>query len=111
MFNKAIKTTPNYMYSHRRLGEILLFQFNRPQEAKQVFNNALKINPNDFHILLNLGRILYHTGDYNGAVDALSRARKIHPNNLQCLRGLALSYRKLGNIQKATQIEKLIPKN
>lgn len=69
-----------------RLPEILqdqgncLAQLGRTAEAKEKFEQALQIVPEDTEILLLTGKILFSSGDYREAVEAFRRLLQVTPD-------------------------------
>ena len=59
---------------YRQLGEF--------GQARQSFQQALEINPNDGQVWLALGIVTQLSGDPSGAVQAYSRAVKIQPSDV-----------------------------
>lgn len=69
----------------RRLPEMLqvqgncLMQLGRTEEAKEKFQQALAVAPEDTEVLLLMGRILFSSGDYRAAVEIFRRLLRLTP--------------------------------
>ena len=68
-----------------RLPEILQIQGNclmklgRTEEAKVKFEEALQVAPEDTEVLMLMGKILFSSGDYSGAVEIFRRMLRVNP--------------------------------
>ena len=60
--------------AYRQLGEF--------EQARQSFQKALEINPNQADVWLSLGIVTQLSGDPSGAIRAYSQAMKIHPSDV-----------------------------
>ncbi len=69
-------------------------------QARESFQKALEINPNDGQIWLALGIVTQLSGDHSGAVQAYSRAVKIQPTDVGYL-FLARALQETGNNEAA----------
>src|SRR6266550_4046310 len=69
-----------------------LFQAGRFQEAARLFHDILRTNPRHFEALESLGRIYFHSGQFDQAQYLLGEAVLIDPANIEdlCIRGIAL---------------------
>lgn len=83
------------------------------QSAKINLQKAVAANPPYVEgPLLNLGMTLTDLGDYNGAVDALSKVVKKEPKWVFALNELGIAYRKLDNFKEAiSNFKKAIDKD
>jgi Flp pilus assembly protein TadD len=52
-----------------------------PDWARREFELALKLDKNNARFMNNYGYLLYLTGDYKEAIDRLSKASKLAPND------------------------------
>jgi tetratricopeptide (TPR) repeat protein len=71
------------------------------ERAKDSYDRAIKIQPDDAQTLNNLGYSLYQNGNYRAAVDKLKRAAKIAPTDPRILNNLALAQSRLGKYDDA----------
>ena len=69
--------------------------------AKDAYDHALKVEPDDAQTLNNLGYSLYLNGNYRAAIDKLKRAAKIAPTDPRILNNLALAQSRLGKYDDA----------
>jgi len=73
-----VATKQNYV-AHSRLGSILV-KADRIEEAKEQFDEALRINPIELNSLIELADIDLKNGRKDEALALLERARKIDPS-------------------------------
>lgn len=78
---------------HLRKGEI--------REAIQSFDEAIKANPKDVQGYLILGQTYMHLKEYNRAIDTLTVATQVDPNNGQAHYLLATNFGLAGNFSMA----------
>jgi tetratricopeptide (TPR) repeat protein len=78
--------------AYRQLGDF--------EQARQSFQKALQINPNDSQGWLALGIVTQLSGNAAGAVEAYSRAVKIQPSDIGYLL-LSRALQQIGNSQEA----------
>src|SRR6266849_4496576 len=69
--------------------------------ARDSYERAVKVEPEDAETLNNLGFSLYQNGNYRAAVDRLKRAVKLEPTNERILNNLGLALCRLGKFQEA----------
>ena len=69
--------------------------------ARDSYERAVKVEPEDAETLNNLGFSLYQNGNYRAAVDRLKRAIKLEPTNERILNNLGLALCRLGKFQDA----------
>src|SRR6185436_20230769 len=69
--------------------------------AKESYERAVKVEPEDAQALNNLGFSLYQNGNYRAAVDRLKRAVKLAPTDERILNNLGLAYCRLGKVDEA----------
>jgi tetratricopeptide (TPR) repeat protein len=72
-FQKALDAGESHYPVHTEMG-ILLMESQRPQAAREQFDQALSINPKDTSALANRGEVLRRMGDYKSALADLSQA-------------------------------------
>lgn len=71
---------PGHMSGHIVYGQAL-FELNRHEEAKAVFETALSLDPENLIALRHLGDIAHHAGDVNGARAWYQRVLEADPRN------------------------------
>jgi Flp pilus assembly protein TadD len=69
--------------------------------AKDSYEKAAKIEPEDPQTLNNLGFSLYQNGNYRAAIDRLKRAAKLAPTDERILNNLGLALCRLGKFDEA----------
>lgn len=87
----------NYLYLGRLYGQ----QKNDLNKALDIFQQGLKIAPNSYELLSNMGTVYGLQGNYASAVEVLEQAAKIRPNIAKVHIDLGLSYYYLGQLEKA----------
>ena len=83
-------------------------QQNNLEEAKNLYNQILKIDPNHISSLNNLGSILKNSGEKQKAKDCFEKAIEIDPNFLDALTNLGILFDELGQYQKSVECYKKI---
>ncbi len=96
----GIKTTPGDALLHARLGYLLLNK-GALDEAKQAFDEALKLNPRSHAAMTGEGIILARQGKLREAEKVLKDALVENPNPVRTHYELGLVYEKLGELDKA----------
>jgi tetratricopeptide (TPR) repeat protein len=61
------------------------YQLGNYNDALDIFNNALQLDPNNVNILNNLGQTFDQLGNYNDALDIFNNALQLDPNNVRLL--------------------------
>ncbi len=79
IINDGVKLDSNNQDYLKKLGEIL-FSSDRSIDALSVFQSALKINPDDYTILTQIGITLRELGKYKESLDFLNCALSKAPN-------------------------------
>jgi len=93
--SKSVSLDGTIAEAHSLLG--VAFQFKGvPDWAKREFELALKLDKDNAQIMNNYGYLLYLTGDYKDAIDQLSKASKIAPNDARIFNNLAMAQTQLG---------------
>ena len=69
--------------------------------ARDSYERAVKVEPEDAQTLNNLGFSLYQNGNYRAAVDRLKRAVKLAPTDERILNNLGLALCRLGKFEDA----------
>lgn len=78
----ALKLTPDAPDIHDVLAYYYIFrgEWEKGVEVLQQFTESHPNNPNGWY---NYGRCLFHTGEYEKAVEAMLLAHRLHPDNCQ----------------------------
>ena len=74
---------------------------NKLKEAQELYNQVLKIDPNQSAVLNNLGVILGQLGGYQKAKDCYEKAIEIDPNYSEAHNNLGLIFQAVKDYQKA----------
>lgn len=105
--NEAISRLSAAAYLDSRLGEahnllgVAYSQKGLQDRAKESYERAVKVDPDDAQTLNNLGFSLYQNGNYRAAVDRLKRALKLEPHDERILNNLGLALCRLGKYEDA----------
>jgi tetratricopeptide (TPR) repeat protein len=113
--NKAIAIDPNNADGFARLASVLNFS-NRPDEALEYMNKAMKRNPvYPVWYPFNIGHAQYLKGQYEESIVTMKRVIDINPNFLPPYAFLAASYVELKQEKEAyaaaAELKKLNPNN
>lgn len=73
----------------------------RPEEAVEHFQDALKQNANQSSVLSNLGTALRNIGDYKRAIIAFEKAGELNPDSISIMNNLGVLYRETGQFDRA----------
>jgi tetratricopeptide (TPR) repeat protein len=76
----ALRSNPQDIGAHLRLGEALLYGLNRPKEAAEVLREAARSRPNDARAFGLLGSALSALGQHAEAVAAFEEASRLDPS-------------------------------
>jgi tetratricopeptide (TPR) repeat protein len=100
MLKKVIKMNPKIAKAHKDLGIIYLnkrlFDY-----AKEEFEEALKLSPNDFEILFEYGNFLYSISENLEAERYYAEALEIEPKNVLALTFMGLNKLILNQLDEA----------
>jgi len=81
---------------------------NRPEDAERAFRESLKLDPNHYRSLVNLGGLLLKAGRLQEAVPlletSLKHTRQGSPESLAALTNLAVAQSQLGSSIEAAQL-------
>ena len=80
---------------------IYLASSDRPDEAKDNFQQAIKLNPNDAITYINLGNLFDQQGDTLQARTAYQKATELNPKNFHAHYNLGLLLSEQGNLKEA----------
>ncbi|MBK7667019.1 MAG: tetratricopeptide repeat protein [Sphingobacteriaceae bacterium] len=79
-FEFMIKEHPKNISAYTNLGFIKISQSN-VVEAEQLYNKALKLDPDYEPLLLNLAGLKAYKKDYKGAIEIVNQILKKNPGN------------------------------
>jgi len=75
-------------------------------EALNIFNELIKLNPNDGDVLFTLGNIYYELNDLKKSSFYFERSLNIFPNSQIIINNYAITLQSLGEFDKAIKIFK-----
>lgn len=84
-----------------KLKGMLLEQAGRDEDAESLYEQALKLAPNDTDLLMKTGIVHLQKGDKQGAIDRLARLVHLQPENGDAQFYLAQAYHLNGEDQRA----------
>ncbi|HEY0321886.1 MAG TPA: tetratricopeptide repeat protein [Pyrinomonadaceae bacterium] len=96
----AASLDPTLSEAHSLLG-VAFDRKGMNERARESYERAVKVEPEDAQMLNNLGYSLYLNGNYRAAVDKLKRAAKLAPTDERILNNLALAQCRLGKYKDA----------
>ena len=100
-YRTARTLRPEYLAVPVNLGNIYL-QLNRLDEAKENYENALAIDKSCAAALYGLGQVALSQRNYAEAIANLEAALALAPGANRIHYALAMAYRNLGDVKKAT---------
>jgi TolB-like protein/Tfp pilus assembly protein PilF len=105
---RTIALDPNNADGYATLARILTFT-GRPEEAIEVLEKAMRLNPRfpAFH-LADLGHAYHLMGRYEAALDALQKALPLNPNWLPTHLYLAVIYSELGREEARAEVAEVL---
>lgn len=103
MFSELIKEAPGYMHPYRELGEIYAKHKNDIDKALTLFLKANELDKYEVTVLENLGVIYGMKQDYEKSIQYFMEAIAVTPKNAQLYRNTSMSYRNMGQIEKADE--------
>lgn len=110
-YRRAIFLNPKFSDAYGYLG----YAYKREKQTGKAivaYQKALEINPKDSQALFELGLIYYDKEDYQEAIDHFKKAADLDPLNLNARNMEAVTYREIGEIEKAVSIwEKILQDN
>jgi len=80
---------------------IILHKSGRFEEAKKIYEEILKINPNNFEIINLLGIISLQQQNYHEAIILINKAININPNHHALYNNLGAAYKNLKKYNEA----------
>jgi adenylate cyclase len=100
LFDEPEDVNPNYAEVFEELGSFLNFS-GRPQEAIEVIEKAIRLDPLFPYNLFNLGHAYFLVGQYKEALTALEKAIDAMPDFFPTRAFLAATYIELGREEEA----------
>jgi tetratricopeptide (TPR) repeat protein len=88
-----------------KLGFLKETQRDYPQ-ARELYEQALLIHPNDTNTLYNLGNVYLKQGQYPNAVEYYEKVLGLNPYHVDALFNLGAAYQEMGNYEKALLLYK-----
>jgi tetratricopeptide (TPR) repeat protein len=106
----GLQLRPDYLPAELKLAEALL-ESGRTQEAGRTYEAILKQYPDSAEARYGLGRVHAANGDLAGAVERYGTACELFPTYGAAHYALALTYRKLGQSDKAQEHLRIYERN
>ncbi len=103
VYRSLCESEPNHAKYHHRLGVVLL-RLGQPVEGLQELNHASQLEPTDLNILNDVGYGYLRSGDTPKAIETLTKARKIDPQNKRTNNNLALALGYQGELRESFKI-------
>lgn len=125
---EAISADPQNASIYLAMGNIYDYKLDMPNEAQDMYNKAIAVNPNDFNINYSLGASFFNQGatvynqslnekDMNKAtklenqakeiwkksIPYMEKAHALKPEDKDVINVLAEVYAKLGDFQKSNE--------
>jgi tetratricopeptide (TPR) repeat protein len=102
LWTTTVQTSPDSPIARGGLGMAYLDQ-GRLDEAREQFEMAIRLLPNDYQSYYNLGLVYHRKGNWQTAVDNFKRSVAIHPGATRAHYNLATLYAMRGLIDPAIQ--------
>jgi tetratricopeptide (TPR) repeat protein len=101
-FTSAIEIDAKYADAYLRRG-IVLFYLNKDAIAPSIFDfdEAIRINKNDYRAHLWRGLLYSRNGEYDPAIESFGRALEVEPDFAPALSNRGLAYLKLSQLENA----------
>ncbi len=103
-FQRALELNPNLTRIHREYAVSTLVPLGRLDEAQQLLEQALALDPLSAVVLNGLGYVKMNAGDYDEAVDDLRRSLSLDPTVIYTDDTLARSLTFAGRVSEAMPI-------
>jgi Flp pilus assembly protein TadD len=108
VYQDLVQTLPDSPHAQFELGRVLQ-DMGQLREAKQHFDRALELLPNDYLTLTRLGALLADQGDMNGARIQFEHALKINAMDAALQNNLGTVLDELGELEPArTHLERAV---
>jgi predicted O-linked N-acetylglucosamine transferase (SPINDLY family) len=78
-------------------------QLKKFEDAQRLYEQILKVQPNNFSVLMMYGGLMAETGDVEKVIALLKKALKICPNDLSANFNIAVAYESHGHFGKAIE--------
>jgi tetratricopeptide (TPR) repeat protein len=104
-FYRAIELKPDFYAALNNLGAVLI-ELNRPIDAKQVIDKAIKIDPNSIQLLCNIASFYFLDSNLDKALVYAERAYNVDPMFVDSLTMLGKIYYQKSNYDKALDFYK-----
>jgi tetratricopeptide (TPR) repeat protein len=91
-YKKALEINPNNYWALLNLGAAYSDYLNRAEEAKDLFEKAVKIHPDDSNLRFNLGLTYYKLKRFKDAITAHKQALSTQPDDAEIHYGLGFAY-------------------
>jgi type IV pilus assembly protein PilF len=100
----AIKDDPSYMQAHNMQG-LVFMELREDVMARQAFDQALRLQPNNAEVLNNFGWFLCTRNDYSRSIELLQRAASdsMYSTPEKALLSTGLCYRRMGKNAEAEE--------
>ena len=98
-----IEITPDDANALNYLGYTYADMGIKLDEARELIEKALKVEPDNGYITDSLGWVYYQKGDYEKAITILIRANQLSPDDSILLEHLGDAYRQNGDTEKALE--------
>lgn len=95
LLDQITTEAPKYYLSYISLADLLVKQ-GKKDEARNVYENGLKIIPNNEELLYEYGVFLSNSGDNSAALEVFRKLTKLSPNDSRCFGYLGNIYLRLG---------------
>lgn len=101
VLRRALRSDPDFLPALVSLAQLL--EQSRPQEARQLLDEALRRNPDEAVLQHAKGLALVRAGEYAGAIEAFRQADRLEPENPQYGYVLAIALHDSGQPQAAIE--------
>lgn len=99
-YRESLKIDPRYLPGFNRLGRVLL-ELDSLEEAEAAFEVVLQADSDDAAAVAGMGRAAFQREDYRRAASLFQRALRLEPEASALHYRLGLTYRALGETDKA----------
>lgn len=99
-FKKALKINPENIKAAQNLA-VILFNKGKSEQAKEVIDKGLKVEPGDKNLLLLKAKICQKEKDWKGLLETLEILERYYPDDVDIGLNLAYLYRYQNKVPKA----------